>query len=31
MEEPARLEVREIIAAYRRQVGVVWNGGRRLA
>lgn len=30
-EELARLEVREIIGGYFRQVGVVWNGGRRLA
>ncbi|GAA0921326.1 MULTISPECIES: acetoacetate decarboxylase family protein [Streptomyces violaceusniger group] len=29
-EELARLEVREPIAAYYRQVGVVWNGGRLL-
>jgi len=29
-EELSRLEVREPIAAYFRQVGVVWNGGRRL-
>ena len=27
-EELARLEVREPIAAYFRQVGVVWDGGR---
>ncbi|WP_243772285.1 acetoacetate decarboxylase family protein [Actinomadura barringtoniae] len=30
-EELARLEVREPIAAYFRQVGVVWNGGKHLA
>jgi acetoacetate decarboxylase len=30
-EELSRLEVREPIAAYVRQVGVVWDGGRRLA
>jgi acetoacetate decarboxylase len=30
-EELSRLEVHEIIAAYHRQIGVVWNGGRRLA
>lgn len=30
-EELSRLEVREIIGGYVRQVGVVWNGGRRLA
>jgi len=30
-EELARLEVREIIAGYYRQVGVTWNGGRLLA
>ncbi|WP_067461141.1 acetoacetate decarboxylase family protein [Actinomadura macra] len=30
-EELARLEVVEPIGAYYRQVGVVWNGGRRLA
>ena len=29
-EELARLEVHEIIGAYYRQVGVVWNGGRSL-
>jgi acetoacetate decarboxylase len=29
-EELARLEVREPIAAYYRQVGVVWDGGRLL-
>ncbi len=29
-EELARLEVGEPIGAYYRQVGVVWNGGRRL-
>jgi acetoacetate decarboxylase len=29
-EELSRLEVHEIIAGYHRQVGVVWNGGRRL-
>ena len=29
-EELARLEVREIIGAYYRQIGVVWNGGRSL-
>jgi acetoacetate decarboxylase len=29
-EELSRLEVREPIAAYFRQVGVVWNGGTRL-
>ena len=27
----ARLEVREIIGGYYRQVGVTWNGGRLLA
>jgi acetoacetate decarboxylase len=30
-EELARLEVQEIIGGYYRQVGVVWDGGRRLA
>jgi acetoacetate decarboxylase len=30
-EELARLEVREIIAGYYRQVGVTWDGGRLLA
>ncbi len=30
-EELARLEVQEIIGGYYRQVGVVWNGGARLA
>ncbi len=30
-EELARLEVREIIGGYYRQVGVVWDGGRSLA
>ena len=30
-EELARLEVREIIAGYYRQVGVTWNGGHLLA
>ncbi|RFU39638.1 acetoacetate decarboxylase [Actinomadura logoneensis] len=30
-EELASLRVDEIIGAYYRQVGVVWNGGRRLA
>ncbi|WP_026416197.1 acetoacetate decarboxylase family protein [Actinomadura oligospora] len=30
-EELASLEVDEIIGAYYRQVGVVWNGGRKLA
>jgi acetoacetate decarboxylase len=30
-EELARLEVREIIGGYYRQVGVTWNGGRLLA
>ena len=30
-EELARLEVREMIGGYYRQVGVVWDGGRRLA
>lgn len=30
LEELARLEVREPIAAYYRQVGVVWDGGRLL-
>jgi acetoacetate decarboxylase len=30
-EELARLEVREMIGAYYRQIGVVWNGGRSLA
>jgi hypothetical protein len=30
-EELARLEVREIIAGYYRQVGVAWDGGRVLA
>ncbi|MGD9484928.1 acetoacetate decarboxylase family protein [Streptomyces sp. TRM70308] len=30
-EELARLEIREPIAAYYRQVGVVWDGGRLLA
>jgi acetoacetate decarboxylase len=29
-EELARLEIREPIAAYYRQVGVVWDGGRLL-
>ncbi|HJR22952.1 MAG TPA: acetoacetate decarboxylase family protein [Dongiaceae bacterium] len=29
-EELARLDVREIIGAYYRQIGVVWNGGRSL-
>jgi acetoacetate decarboxylase len=29
-EELARLEVGEVIGAYYRQVGVVWNGGRHL-
>ena len=29
-EELSRLEVREIIGAYYRQIGVVWNGGRSL-
>ena len=29
-EELARLEVREIIGAYYRQIGVVWNGGKSL-
>ena len=30
-EELARLQVKEIIGASYRQVGVVWSGGRRLA
>jgi acetoacetate decarboxylase len=30
-EELARLEVRELIGAYHRQVGVVWDGGTVLA
>ena len=30
-EELARLDVREIIAGYYRQVGVTWDGGRLLA
>ena len=30
-EELARLEVREIIGGYYRQVGVIWDGGRLLA
>ena len=30
-EEMARLEVREIIGGYYRQIGVTWNGGRTLA
>ena len=30
-EELARLEVREIIGGYYRQVGVTWDGGRVLA
>jgi hypothetical protein len=30
-EELAWLEVREIIGGYYRQVGVAWDGGRRLA
>ncbi|HLJ99477.1 MAG TPA: acetoacetate decarboxylase family protein [Streptosporangiaceae bacterium] len=30
VEELARLEVREIIAGYYRQVGVTWDGGRTL-
>lgn len=30
-EELARLEVREIIGGYYRQVGVTWDGGRTLA
>ena len=30
-EELARLEVREIIGGYYRQVGVVWNGGATMA
>jgi len=30
-EELARLEIREPIGAYVRQVGVVWDGGRLLA
>ncbi|MGL5810563.1 MAG: acetoacetate decarboxylase family protein [Nocardioides sp.] len=30
-EELARLDVREVIGGYFRQVGVVWNGGRTLA
>jgi hypothetical protein len=29
-EELARLEIREPIAAYYRQVGVVWDGGTLL-
>lgn len=29
-EELAHLEVREVIGAYYRQIGVVWNGGRSL-
>jgi acetoacetate decarboxylase len=29
-EELARLEVREVIGGYYRQVGVMWNGGRTL-
>ncbi|MYR63838.1 acetoacetate decarboxylase, partial [Streptomyces sp. SID625] len=29
-EELAHLEIREPIAAYYRQVGVVWDGGRLL-
>lgn len=29
-EELARLQIREPIAAYYRQVGVVWDGGRLL-
>lgn len=29
-EELARLEIREPIAAYYRQVGVVWDGGQLL-
>ena len=29
-EELARLEVRELIGAYYRQIGVVWNGGKSL-
>ena len=30
-EEMARLEVRDIIGGYYRQIGVTWNGGRTLA
>lgn len=30
-EELARLEIKEIIGGYYRQVGVVWDGGRTLA
>ncbi len=29
-EEMARLEAREIIGAYYRQIGVIWNGGKSL-
>ena len=30
-EELSRLEVREVIGGYYRQVGVTWNGGATLA